>query len=110
LQIRLNKIFLLKEQIDEIAAKHPQISVHYSVDKPASDWKGFSGFVNKEVLQKTMPDPKQGDTALVYVCGPPPFMKFISGDKDFTASPPAQGELIGLLKELNFSSNQVYKF
>jgi len=51
--------------------------------------------------------PKDGRDVLIYVCGPPAFMKAISGDK---AKDYSQGEVGGALKELGFSSEQVYKF
>ncbi|KAL6122184.1 hypothetical protein NUSPORA_00804 [Nucleospora cyclopteri] len=43
----------------------------------------------------------------VYVCGPPGFMKTVSGDK---TADKKQGELKGVLKELEYSENTVYKF
>ena len=43
----------------------------------------------------------------VFVCGPPPLYKAISGTK---TSPTEQGELSGILKELGYSQEQVYKF
>jgi len=101
---------LVRGTIDAIAAEHKNVTVHYSVDKPPSNWKGFSGFVTKETLQKILPGSEKGDSILIYVCGPPGFYKCISGDKDFTQSPPGQGEVTGLLKELNYTLDQVYKF
>ena len=41
------------------------------------------------------------------ICGPPGMMKFISGDK---AEDKSQGALEGLLKELGYSAEGVYKF
>lgn len=43
----------------------------------------------------------------VQVCGPPPMMKAISGDK---AEDKSQGELSGHLKEMGYTSDMVYKF
>jgi len=99
---------LLRKQIDAIAAEHKNITVHYSVDKPSSDWKGFGGFVTKETLQKILPGAEHEDI-LIYVCGPAGFYNCLSGSKDFTVSPPGQGELTGLLKDLNYKSEQVFK-
>jgi len=54
-----------------------------------------------------MPSKKDDESLLVMVCGPPGFMKLISGErtKDFK-----QGELIGLLKDLGFTEKNVFKF
>ncbi len=44
---------------------------------------------------------------MIFVCGPPPMMKAISGDKtpDYK-----QGPVEGVLKELNYVEDMVYKF
>ena len=44
---------------------------------------------------------------MIFVCGPPPMMKAISGDKapDYT-----QGPVGGALKDLGYSEDMVYKF
>jgi len=101
---------LLRETLEGITAKHKNITVRYSVDKPRPGWTGFSGFVTQDVLKEVLPEQKRGEKILIYVCGPPPFYKCISGDKDFTKSPPGQGEVTGLLKDLGYTSEQVYKF
>ncbi|KAL4110828.1 hypothetical protein PRIC1_002513 [Phytophthora ramorum] len=67
--------------------------------------EGLTGFVSKEMVEKYMPEPS--DDHLVCVCGPPPMMYHVSGDK---AKDRSQGELQGLLKDLNYISTQVFKF
>lgn len=41
------------------------------------------------------------------VCGPPPMMDSVSGDK---APDKSQGELKGMLADLGYSADQVFKF
>jgi cytochrome-b5 reductase len=41
------------------------------------------------------------------VCGPPPMMKAISGDK---AEDKSQGVLTGILAKMGYTTVQVYKF
>jgi cytochrome-b5 reductase len=92
---------LLKNELDESVRKHPNIKVSYIVTTASSkSWKGFTGFVNEDVIKKTMPKPS--DDHLILVCGPPGFMEHISGNKtkDFK-----QGELTGLLKKLGYSGS-----
>ena len=46
------------------------------------DWAGEIGQINKELIKRVVPfTPKDGKDVLFYVCGPPAFMKAISGDK-----------------------------
>jgi len=100
------KDILMKERLDELAAKHPNFSVKYLVTKPAKgEWKGETGRFDANKAKQWLPKPS--DDTLVMVCGPPPFMKAISGDKNKDLS---QGEVQGILKDLGFKSNQVYKF
>jgi hypothetical protein len=45
----------------------------------------------------------------VMVCGPDVMLEAICGRK-IPGSPPAQGEVSGLLKKLNYTSEHVFKF
>jgi cytochrome-b5 reductase len=97
---------ILKDRIDAWASKHPdRFKVFYTVDKGTADWKGGVGFVTDKVISERIAPPS--DTSLVMVCGPPPMMNHISGNKtpDFK-----QGELSGLLKKLGYNESQVFKF
>lgn len=100
---------LLKDKIDALAAKHPdQFKVHYIVDKAKWGgifWKGGVGYVTKDVVTKHLPTP--GPDHLIMVCGPPPMMKAVSGDK---AEDKSQGPLTGLLKDMGYTESMVYKF
>ncbi|EPS65850.1 hypothetical protein M569_08927, partial [Genlisea aurea] len=96
---------LLKKKLDKLSASSPNLKVFYTVDKPTDDWVGGKGYVSKEVALKGLPCPS--DDTLILVCGPPGMMKHISGEKakDWT-----QGELSGILKELGYKEDMVYKF
>ena len=98
---------LLKDKIDELAAKHPtRFSVTYVVATPPAGWKGGEkGFCTQELLKSKLPAPSPD--ALVFVCGPPGMMNAVSGPKtpDYK-----QGEVAGLLKALGYVEDQVFKF
>ena len=92
------------------------------------------GYLTADIVKKFMPEPS--DDNLVMVCGPPPFMKVISGEKVshettsfvfvtficsfcqptflpysfFQVSPQDQGEVAGFLKDLSYTKEQVFKF
>lgn len=95
---------LLKKKLDILAASNPNLKVFYTVDNPTKDWLGGQGYISKEVAVKGLPSP--ADDSLILVCGPPGMMKHISGEKKDRA----QGELSGILKELGYSEDMVYKF
>jgi cytochrome-b5 reductase len=98
---------LLKKEFEELENEYPnRFRVFYTVDQPPPSWPYGTGHVTKELLQKVIPDPKE-ENVKVFVCGPPGMYKAISGMKK---SPSDQGELDGILKELGYSKEQVYKF
>ncbi|KAF7558773.1 hypothetical protein G7046_g5390 [Stylonectria norvegica] len=98
---------LLKSKFEELENTYPQrFRAFYVLDKPPQEWAGNSGFISKELLKTVLPEPKS-ENVKVFVCGPPGLMNAISGNK---VSPKDQGELSGALKELGYTSEQVYKF
>jgi cytochrome-b5 reductase len=97
---------LLKEDLDDIAAKHKdQVKVTYVIDKPEAGFKGPTGFLTKDLLSTIIAKP--APQTKVFVCGPPGFMKAVSGSK---APDYSQGEIDGALKELGFDKDGVFKF
>ncbi|SPO20328.1 related to cytochrome-b5 reductase [Ustilago trichophora] len=61
---------LLKNELDELAAKHKdQFRVHYFLNEAPAGWKGGVGFVTKEALEQNMPKP--ADDIKILFCGPP---------------------------------------
>lgn len=96
---------ILREELDALQYLYPQFKVVHVLSNPSETWTGLKGFVSKEMIEDFMPAPS--DDNLVCVCGPPPMMYHVSGDK---AKDMTQGELQGLLKDLHYTSKQVFKF
>jgi cytochrome-b5 reductase len=98
---------LLKNEIQELENTYPQrFRAFYVLDEPPKGWTGGKGYITKELLKTVLPEPKE-DSIKLFVCGPPGMYKAISGTK---VSPKDQGELSGILKELGYNKDQVYKF
>ncbi|KAJ5893393.1 hypothetical protein N7495_005084 [Penicillium taxi] len=98
---------LLKKELNELENTYPQrFRAFYVLDKPPKEWTGGKGYITKELLKTVLPEPKE-ENIKIFVCGPPPLYKAISGGK---VSPTDQGELDGSLKELGYSKEQVFKF
>ncbi|CAI7650747.1 unnamed protein product [Penicillium bialowiezense] len=98
---------LLKKELQDLENTYPQrFRAFYVLDKPPAEWTGGKGFITKELLKTVLPEPKEGNIKL-FVCGPPPMYKAISGAK---ISPKDQGELTGILGDLGYSKEQVFKF
>ena len=67
-----------------------------------SEYDGERGFIDKEKILKYLPPPTDDDV-IIFVCGPPIMYKLLCGPRDET-------EITGILGELGYTSNQVYKF
>ncbi|KAL3237901.1 cytochrome b5 reductase family protein [Nakaseomyces bracarensis] len=98
---------LLKKELDEIQRRYPdKVKVTYFVDNdPTGKFEGNVGYITKDFLAENAPGPTEN--TIVFVCGPPPLMDSISGQKRNMFM---QGPLNGALKELGYSSDQVFKF
>ncbi|KAI1145967.1 oxidoreductase NAD-binding domain-containing protein [Nemania diffusa] len=98
---------LLKRELAHIENTYPQrFRAFYVLDNPPKEWSGDKGHITKDLLKTVLPEPKEGNIK-IFVCGPPGLYKAISGTK---TSPKDQGELSGILKELGYTEEQVYKF
>ena len=101
---------LLGNELNELMETYPRFSPYFVLSQAPSDWMGGGGYSNKEMIKSLMPAPNRAGDSIILVCGPPPFMETISGDKDFKSYPPSQGELKGYLKELGYMPKMVFKF
>lgn len=100
------QLIVLRKEFDALAQKYPgRLDIKYVLDKGPWGWKGETGYVTADLIKKTFP--KNGDENVrAFVCGPPGQMKAISGEKDGMK----QGELSGALKDLGYTSNEVFKY
>ncbi|GBE77136.1 NADH-cytochrome b5 reductase 2 [Sparassis crispa] len=98
---------LYREQFDALQKAHPNtFSVVYALDKPDAGWTGAKGYVNRELITKHIAPASLGDKVKVFICGPPGQVASLAGKKDGMQ----QGALGGVLKELRYTENQVFKF
>ncbi|KAH8054343.1 cytochrome-b5 reductase [Aureococcus anophagefferens] len=105
-----DEIFL-REHLDGLAERScGRFHVHYCVDAPISpSWSGLTGYATDAMLATWLPPPGEG--TMIMVCGPPPMYTAVSGPKLFEkGKPPKQGELSGILKDLGFTADMVFKF
>ena len=67
---------------------------------------GHVGYITADLIKKHVASPDLKEKVKVFVCGPPPQVNAIAGKK----AGMKQGELGGILKELGYTEDQVYKF
>ncbi|CCX32021.1 hypothetical protein FPQ18DRAFT_373648 [Pyronema domesticum] len=99
---------LLKKELAHLENTYPQrFKAFYTLDNaPKEQGWATQGFVTKELLKTVLPEPKSGNNK-IFICGPTPMYKAISGTKK---SPSDQGEVSGYLAELGYTKEDVFKF
>jgi len=101
------KDILLREELEALQKKHPKhLEIVFVLDNPSEGWKGPAGFISADLIKKHISPPSLQDKIKIFICGPPPQVAAISGKK----AGMAQGELGGVLKELGYTEDQVFKF
>jgi cytochrome-b5 reductase len=95
-----------KDLLDTWQKQHgDKFSVNYvlSEEPENSDWKGERGYITKELIQKHFPGPDE-ENIIIFVCGPPPMYNALCGPRD------EKDEIKGILGEMGYKPEQVYKF
>jgi cytochrome-b5 reductase len=87
-----------KEHMDRFQVVHI-----LSDERDDSEWKGLRGYIDKNRLETYLPDPTVGDDLIILICGPPPMYQALCGPRE-------ESELTGLLAEMGYTKEQVYKF
>ena len=68
---------LVREELEAIAKAHPdRFQLHYTLDRPPAGWKYSTGFIDKAMIEKHLFTPQKGKQTQVFMCGPPPMIKF----------------------------------
>ncbi|PPQ77949.1 hypothetical protein CVT25_015424 [Psilocybe cyanescens] len=119
------KDILLRAELDALQQKFSQtFEIVYLVDNPTAEWTGPVGFITADHIKHNVGPASLGDKIKIFVCGeqgfelrsslkstknrvgPPPQVASLAGKKDGQN----QGELDGILKDLGYTQEQVFKF
>jgi len=101
------KDILLREELEALQKKHPKhFEIVFVLRNPSEGWKGPTGFISADLVKKYISPPTLQDKIKILICGSPPQVAEISGKK----AGMAQGELGGVLKELGYTEDQVFKY
>jgi len=98
---------LLREEIDVLKKKYPDtFDVVYILDKADDKWKGPTGYINADIIKQHIAPASLNEKVKIFVCGPPGQVEAVAGKK----AGMKQGEVGGVLKELGYTADQIYKF
>ncbi|KAG6586788.1 NADH-cytochrome b5 reductase [Phytophthora cinnamomi] len=84
---------LCREEIEAMAASHPNVKFWYTVDRAEDGWKYSTGFVSADMIKKHLP--AVASDVQIFMCGPPPMLKFA---------------VLPALEELGFTPDQHFSF
>lgn len=68
-----------------------------------SSWSGRRGYIDKKLIQEFEAGPEMAKS-IVFVCGPPPMYDALCGPRD------EKDKVTGVLGELGYTADQLYKF
>ncbi|KAI8098379.1 uncharacterized protein B0P05DRAFT_521685 [Gilbertella persicaria] len=96
---------LLKSELDALQQKYKdRFRLKYVLEHPPANSSYEKGYVTKQMIQEMMLD--QGKRK-IFVCGPNRMLAFVCGER---ARDYSQGQVTGLLSELDFHSDETWKF
>lgn len=113
---RNDKSIYLKKELDDLQKRYSgQLSIIYSLDELKDTQKEtyynsksyHIGLIDKEFLKSKLPPPSDNHSTGVMVCGSEGFLSYVSGPKKNDNDP---GPVGGLLKQLGYTSFDIYKF
>jgi cytochrome-b5 reductase len=91
---------------EEYYADRFQIVHVLSQEPNDSTWMGARGHMDRTLLEKYLPDPSSSSSSsslIIFVCGPPSMYQSLCGPRD-------DPQLSGILADLGYRADQVYKF
>lgn len=97
---------LLEPEFRALEREYPErFRAVYTVSDPAAGSPFPKGYVTRELLEGNIPGPDERDIKVLF-CGPPAMEEAIVGPKGLLGS---QGGVGGVLKEMGYSNDQVFK-
>lgn len=104
---RNSQDILGKEMLDKWEKEYPnKLSVTHVLsheDETNTEWTGQQGFITKDLIETHFPSPDGGKDVMIFVCGPPVMYDVFCGSR-------SESELSGVLKQMGYSTEQVFKF
>ncbi len=79
---------VFKNELEDMQRQNRNLKVVNTITRPGDKWKGVTGRINREMIQKVIPDYMD---RIFYICGPPKMVETV----------------VGILKEMNMSENRI---
>ncbi|MEM3404568.1 MAG: FAD-binding oxidoreductase [Nitrososphaeria archaeon] len=69
---RTEKDIVFREELEQMPKQNPNLKIVLTLDEPDSDWKGYSGVINRDMIRNEIPDYLD---RIFYTCGPPAMVR-----------------------------------
>eukprot|EP01053_Blabericola_migrator_P013494 Blabericola_migrator_1__13493@NODE_97_length_14383_cov_97_669181_g87_i0_p9_GENE_NODE_97_length_14383_cov_97_669181_g87_i0NODE_97_length_14383_cov_97_669181_g87_i0_p9_ORF_typecomplete_len254_score41_56NAD_binding_1/PF00175_21/2_1e30FAD_binding_6/PF00970_24/1_6e12NAD_binding_6/PF08030_12/8_8e08FAD_binding_9/PF08021_11/0_6FAD_binding_9/PF08021_11/3_2e03FAD_binding_9/PF08021_11/3_2e03_NODE_97_length_14383_cov_97_669181_g87_i050205781 len=103
---RFEDDIILRRELEDLAKAHPdQFKLYLFLSRPSDSWQGPKGRIQKTTIVEYIGEAKPG--TMVMVCGTDQMVEDLAGPKGPNYT---QGPLKGILKELGYTEDSVYKF
>ncbi len=79
-----------RRELEAMQQANKNLKLHFVVNQPSPDWKGATGIITAEMIQKELPDYKDN---IFYCCGPPGMVAAMEKLIDGIGLPKAQLKL-----------------
>ncbi|CCD18630.1 putative cytochrome-b5 reductase [Trypanosoma vivax] len=100
---------LLANELKAMQETYKNFNLYLTLVEAPKRWLGGIGRINEAMIQTFMPKPSDKQFTIL-VAGPPEMLAELAGDKVFEEGKrPHQGPLLGLLKEMGYKEDQVFK-
>ncbi|RNE96350.1 putative NADH-cytochrome b5 reductase [Trypanosoma rangeli] len=101
---------LLANELSTLQKTYNNFNLYLTLMQVPHRWLGGIGGINDAMIHTFMPKPDEKHTKIL-VAGPPSMLAELAGDKVFAdGKAPEQGPLLGLLKSLGYTEEQVFKY
>ncbi len=71
---RYENEIVFKNELEEMQKQNKNLKVVHTITRPSDKWKGFTGRINREMIQKVIPDYVE---RIFYICGPPRMVEVV---------------------------------
>ncbi len=85
---RFEDEIVFKNELEEMQKQNRNLKVVFTITRPGEKWNGYRGRIDKEMIQKEIPDYME---RVFYICGPPKMVE----------------AMVAILKEMNVPDKQI---
>jgi len=73
---RTEKDIIFKKEFEDMEKQNKNLKIVFTINETNEKWKGLTGFINREMIKREIPDYEE---TVFYLCGPPGMVKALEG-------------------------------